>query len=392
MIDAFSAADASPQVIASLAEEPFLVARHSTLNPESTTVLEGAFEESRNIDVWNLGSATAGTRLTVDVAGSGNDLSLGLFDQDYQVLLINHDRFPRKNLDPYAVFEARDNLESVFLAVTLENKAAKDVPRYTVKVSHHNDVVVPGSKAQHVVLNFLGQARVSIGSAPPVDVDPFDAAVLHPDWSGRSRQIRDLVMDNMVRIYSGLDVHFYFADERPADLDLTWVHFGGEHPSNVGLAANVDYGNRHLSQSAIVYVKNFAKYVKYGYGPEDLARGFANVAAHELGHLLGCNHSDDPADVMNVSPTVDALVAPQFFVPDAGLDPHVFRAGFQDGANVIYSVVGGDWTTVESARRASSAAYMIAVPSSRSLSAHRDAGSHYSRPECRHAARAPRLP
>lgn len=341
--------------------------RLTTLEPAGATRFSGELLDAGDVDVWDLGAVEAGTRLEVELQGFGADFSIGLFDQNYLVRMISHNRYNSK--DPRAILHVAQALEGLLLVVASDPFESSTGP-YTVEVTRSVDtnVVLPATQA--VVLSFSGGGFISIGSVTVPQVTPFDAADLHPEWGQYTNRMKELVMDSMRRVYDGLDVEFYFSDdpEVPHE-DVTTVYFGAEDANNVGLAATIDYGNRKKEHNAIVYTQNFAKYIQYGYTYRDIAQGFANVAAHELGHLLGLNHSDLPLDVMNVSPTVDALVAPQYFSEQARLDPATFPVGQQDGAELIFETVGGEWSRVVSARDSSASLYAAFGVSSRTQSA-----------------------
>lgn len=338
----------------------FSQAKSVQLNSNGFTTISGELADSGGIAAYDLGSVGAGSRVMVDVAGYGSNFSLGLFDQDLQVRMVNHDRSGGR--DPYAVLELLADIHTLYLVVCSDPIQAS-AGHFAVTIVHTDHLSFQATGSQNVVLNFSGGQSVAIGNVFIARMSAFNAADLDASWTGLTQEIKNIVMENLVRAYRGLDVEFYFDDDphRPAG-DFTTLHFGTEDSRNVGLAASIDYGNRSKTQSAIVYTQNFAKYIPYGYTHVEIARGFANVAAHELGHLLGLNHTDLPADVMNVSPTVDALVAPKYFVEEAALDPSAFPIGLQDGAEGIFETVGGDWPAVLAARDASAAVYAEVLP------------------------------
>lgn len=336
-------------------------ARQINLALNDSVFIEGELTTAVPLQVWDLGALPARTRLTVDVQGQGRDLAMGLFDEEFQILLLNNNRI--NSIDPYAVYLSELEQSRIYLAISGADSHVV-TGAYTMTISLTANQQPLPTQTQAVVLVFGGASGVDIGNYHVGTVPAFDAADLDPTWGDHTGEMKQLVMNNLREVYTGLNVQFYFDEDGnlPTDNVLSRVYFGAHDANNVGLAANVDYGNNYQQQACIVYTQNFSKYAGYGYSYQDIAQGFASVAAHELGHLLGCNHSDLPADVMNVSPTVADLLAPKYFVESAALDSAVFPTGQQDGGWLVYRAVGGDWDEFQQARSVRASHYQPATP------------------------------
>jgi hypothetical protein len=301
------------------------------------------------MDVWPLRYYPVGSRLKIDVYGEGQ-YCWGLLDHN-EVLFVDRN-YPKNRINSEEDFLLYRDGAELDLVVTRHPEAVS-VGTY-LAIVHKEPVRPPVQRAQHVILNFGVARNVTLQGHWPYDVPAFDAARLDSSWGSHTQEMKEIVMQRMRTIYDGLNVRFYFHDDPqvPEDQRVTLIYFGGMHPSNVGLAERIDYGNRCPADRGGVYTQNFSKYIGIGFSYQDLACGFANVAAHELGHLLGLNHTDDVRDVMNVSPTPKDLMTPKYFVESPRLDSKVFPTGNQDGAAILYSTLGGDWDLIQRARRA----------------------------------------
>ena len=64
-----------------------------------------------------------------------------------------------------------------------------------------------------------------------------------------------------------------------------------------------------------------------------------NVAAHEVGHLLGLNHVDNINDLMDTTGGPSTLLLNQSFMTSP-LDATIFYIGVQDGPMLLQETLG----------------------------------------------------
>ena len=109
----------------------------------------------------------------------------------------------------------------------------------------------------------------------------------------------------------------------------------------LGVAEDVDEYDIKRGQRAIVFAESFAAFMQLDPTIDEMAQALANVASHEIGHLLGLVHTEDPTDLMDVTASLNALMRDQSF----GKSPIyriVFPLGYQDSAQLLLDSVGGD--------------------------------------------------
>jgi hypothetical protein len=107
----------------------------------------------------------------------------------------------------------------------------------------------------------------------------------------------------------------------------------------LGVADNVDAYNSRLEQSAIVFVDTFEVFGVLNPSVDEMADALANVTSHEIGHLLGLQHTRDPLGIMDITASLRQMLAPQTFRASA-LHPETFRVGFQNGPRSLLEAVG----------------------------------------------------
>lgn len=307
--------------------------------------LRGQISTTGDVDVYALGPLSAGARILVDVAALDRELdaAVAVFDADIRLVIENDDRdLDRLQLDPYVDHVMRYDSRDYFLAIA-SAPAAQTLPpsigRYEVDITL-SSAAVPQPQPQTIVLDFDG-GSVTIPFDATYVVNAFDAAEISASYAGQTELLIDLIVAVVRDRFGGfgLDIRVMPDDPEPNG-DYSLVLFGGYNPAAFGVSEGVDTYNFDHCDDSIIFTSSFRP-TRFGrvLQLEELATTIGNVAAHEIGHLLGLNHVTGIDDLMDTTGGATTLLIDQRFMTSP-LHHSIFPLGLQDSVLLLLETVG----------------------------------------------------
>lgn len=310
---------------------------------DSAELIQGRISGAGDVDVFDLGAVSPGDRVRIEVKADGGLLSaVGLFDDTGCALLINdHRNFYLGRQGPFVDVTVRRPSSTCLIAFAA-TPGFEAFGQYELTAAIEPDSPMPSLHPDVFVLDFNGGRNVRIGSRSAVNVPEFDAADISTSYEGETGFIVNQVVRRVREHFAAYNVTILSTSESDEGADsASRVYFGTYDAALLGVADGVDEYNGLKSQNAIVFTDTFEAFEPLRPSADAISMAIANVASHEIGHLLGLVHTDDPADIMDVTASLRQLMEPQRF-GRAPIYSAVFPLGDQDSAQLLLDAVGGD--------------------------------------------------
>jgi hypothetical protein len=306
-------------------------------------VIRGNISGGNDVDVYDLGPVAPGDRVVVTMtAAESLDAAIAIFDGNGTSLLVNdHRNVYLGRTEPFVDVIINQASDACYIAASSTPGFASSGD-YALIASKTFAARLPDPKPDVVLLVFDGGQHVRIGTRSAVDVPVFDAASISSVYAGQTRSMSDEIVYRVREDYLGLDVAILSTSEGDVfEPDMTRVFFGTYDSALLGVAEGVDEFNATNSQEAIVFTNTFSAFMRLEPSVEQLGQAIANVASHEIGHLLGIVHTEDPSGLMDVTASLSALTRNQAF-RRSPIYSAVFPLGFQDALQYLLGAIGGD--------------------------------------------------
>lgn len=292
--------------------------------------IAGSIADADDIDLYDLGPMAAGDRIVARINADNNELdpTLVIFDIDDELvsgnLFFTGDVEPSgASLNPHIEETFRHEADRYVLGISASYATLLSSGAYTVDIRVERGGTIAAPRTQHVLVNFAGGMETS-RNGTNFAIEPFDPSAIDVSYAGMNAMIRARCMEVLRENFADYHVRISSSADPLPPAPYSVVHIGQvantqelAGAEGLGIAIDgVDDYNADPEDVAVIFVNNFTG-ATFGLlqplEPGDLAVALANVASHEIGHLLGLNHTFDPASLMNTLDSAGTLLMDQRF-------------------------------------------------------------------------------
>lgn len=294
-----------------------------------------------DIDIYDLGSLSAGDRVIADVQRTSGTLDAvaAVFDANQELVDFNDDRTPDStNLNPLIDFVIRGDTGNYYLGIVCY-PGSGTTGNYQVTVQITRSIGVPAASTQLLFLDWRGGTGLVVPNVGTFNLPAFSATQVGFAAS-QSSALKDRVQQIVKARYAGYNMTVLSSDhDAEPNTPHSIVYFGGNNLQAFAISQQIDSYNEDHTDKSIIFTDGFRGSFSHTPTFEEMAQAIGNTVAHEVGHLLGLVHTADCADMMDTSCSNDRILSAQEF-STAKLDSSVFPFGIQNETDLLTWVLG----------------------------------------------------
>lgn len=309
------------------------------LDAQGKAVISGNITNGK-VDVYSLGRLEPGDRVIVSVrpaSGSNLDPIICIFNSQQEVFALNDDLdLSAGKIESYIDEVVTVADEPYYLAVT-KYFFGDQTGAYVGDVEVRKGQAIPTPAQQIVMLDFDGGV-ITIPGDRTYTTEPFDAANIDPAYAGKTDQIKAKIIETVRQNFRNTSLVIVTTDDPAPPVCTSTIFFGAFSETKFGVAQDVDAANRDRCDDGLVFTNNFDDPFNPRPSADGIGVAIGNVAAHEMGHLLGLNHVADVTALMDTTGSASTLLTDQEF-KTAPLSVTIFPTGKQNDMALLGRVL-----------------------------------------------------